>query len=272
MEEDNKLFDFEVDSTPLEFDVKQTMYNRGTQLMLDTDDWKQTFRKTNNKELINLVKGNTISQESIIRLCGSYSTKSLNNLATNKIIMKGIKTRPIKIFYDEECNINNLLVNEMLSYIPFFFYKYNKDTEDNLYIDNLVLFNNKLYFTIYLDENVLIDTECLYITEEDLVRDKIQTFAENNNKLKIFITDVFNSRVSKTVLKKKIKEDFILITINESFKNMYSSIYTKDTEIKFSKENLLLLGNVQQSYKDTRLYNLVKERYEFERKVIIRNK
>jgi len=272
MEEDNKLFDFEVDSTPLDFDVKETMYNQDTQLMLDIDDWKQTFKKTNNKELLNLVKGNTTSQEALIRLCGSYSTKSMNNLATNKIKLKGIKTRPIKIFYDKECNVSNLLVNDMLSYIPFFFYKYNQDTNSKLYIDNLVLFNNKLYFTIYLKEDVLVETECTYITEEDLVRDKMQTSNKNNNKLKIFITDVFNSRVSKAVLKKKIKEDFILITINEPFNSMYISIYYKDTEIKFSKENLLLLGNVQQSYTDVDLYNLIKEKYEFERKVINRNK
>lgn len=270
--EENKLFNFEVDPTPLTYDVKQTMCNTETQIMLDIDDWKQTFRKTSNKELINLIKNNTVSQESLIRLSGNYSTKSMNNLATNKMILKGIKTRPIKVFYDEACNINNLMINDMLSYIPYCFYKYNQDIEDNLYIDNLVLFNNKLYFTIYLDEDVLIDTECTYITEEDLVTGKIQTSDETKNKLKIFITDVFNSRVSRTVLKKKVKEDFILITINEPFDSMYSSIYTKDTEIKFSKENLLLLGNVQQSYKDVELYNLIKEKYEFERKIISRNK
>lgn len=272
MEEKNKLFDFEVDSTPVSFDINETMYSRGTQLMLGMDDWKQTFRKTNNKELLNLVKDNTISQESLIRICGSYSTKLLINLATNKITMKGIKTRPIKVFYDEECNINNLLVNDMLSYIPYGFYKYNQDTEDNLYIDNLVLFNNKLYFNIYLNKDILIETECIYITEEDLVTGKIQTYNESNNKLKIFITDVFNSRVSKKVLRKKVKEDFILITMNESFKAMYMSIYKEDTEIKFSKENLLLLENVQQSYKDVDLYNLIKDKYEFERKIINRNK
>ncbi|MCI0130035.1 hypothetical protein [Vagococcus sp. CY53-2] len=272
MEEKNKLFDFEVDSTPLNYDINKTIYNQDTQFMLRTDDWKQTFRRTNNKELLNLIKENTISQEALIRLCGSYSTKSLNNLATNKIIMKGIKTRPIKVFFDEECNINNLLVNEMLSYIPFFFYKYNQDANSKLYIDNLVLFNNKLYFTIYLKEDVLVETECLYINEEDLVRDRIQTSAGNNNKLKIFITDVFNSRVSKRVLKKKIKEDFILITMNEQFNSMYSSIYTKDTEVKFLRENLLLLKDVQQSYKDVDLYNLIKGKYEFERKTISRNK
>ena len=272
MEEENKLFNFEVDSTPLNYDINKTMYNKDTQLMLRTDDWKQTFRKTNNKELINLVKGNTISQESIIRLCGSYSTKSLNNLATNQMILKGIKSRPIKLFFDGECNINNLLVNEMLSYIPYCFYKYNQDTENKLYIDNLILFNNKLYFNIYLNKDILIETECIYITEEDLVTGKIQTYNENNNKLKIFITDVFNSRVSKTVLRNKVKEDFILITLNEPFDSMYISIYTKDTEVKFLRENLLLLENVQQSYTDVDLYELIKEKYEFERKFINRNK
>lgn len=272
MEEKNNLFDFEVDSTPLNYDINKTMYNIETQLMLGMDDWKQTFKRTSNKELINLIKNNTVSQESLIRLSGNYSTKSMNNLATNKIKLKGIKTRPIKVLFDEECNINNLLVNDMLSYITFFFYKYNKDTEDSLYIDNLVLYNNKLYFNIYLNKDILIETECLYITEEDLVTEKIQTSMENNNKLKIFITDVFNSRVSKTVLKKKIKDDFILIIINESFKSMYSAIYTNDTEIKFSKENLLLLEDVQQSYKNIDLYELIKEKYEFERKIINRNK
>lgn len=273
MNEDG-TFNFKVDETPVLFEslgsIKNTFANP-EQTEIPTNKWKKTFRRTNQNELTNIIKDTTITQSSLIRLMGSYSTKMLANLNMDKSLTNGIETRPSKVFFNQQLNINQALTNDMLSYIPYYLNYLNtitEDTNNKLYLDNFTIFNNNLYFTIFLNEEYSIPTECIYLEQKDILTNDIQPLKTGTNLLKIFITDTFNTKSALDMLTANLKEDFIFVTLNKSFKVMYLSIYSQNTKLQFNKQNLQKLTSKQQHYKDKDLYKLIKEKYEFKRKVI----
>ena len=265
---------YKITAPPLEaLGLVKNMYIDKERTEISCKDWQKTYRKVNQKEIVRLIQDTTMTQSSLIRLSGTYSTKMLENLPLNKNLISGIENRPAKVFYDGEINLNQAINNDMLSYIPFsinYLSSFEEDTNNKIYIDNLTILNDNLYFTIFLNKENLIETECIVLEQKDILTKKIQSL-NNDKHLKIFITDEYNTRVAKKMLRKELNEPFILITINKSFKVMYLSIFNEDEQIQLSKQNLLTLTTVQQEYNDSELYNTVKDKYEFERKIIGKN-
>lgn len=248
----------------------ENMYESPHRTEIFSDKWKKTYRKTTANELANIIKDTTITQNSLIRMMGSYSTKMLANLKLNNDLMSGIEHRPTKTFYNKKLNIAEAINNNMLSYIPYSINYINsimEDEQDKLYLDNFTILNNNLYFSMFLDKNTVINTECIYLEQKDILTGKIQTLG-NSKHLKIFITDVYNTKSGLNMVINNLQEDFVFITINHSFKVMYLSIYSNDTILQFTKENLLLLKGKHDRQNNEDLYLNVKEKYEFERKII----
>lgn len=248
----------------------ENMYDSPQRTEIFSDKWKKTYRKTTANELANIIKDTTITQNSLIRLTGSYSTKMLANLKINNELMSGIEYRPAKTFYNRKLNIAEAINNNMLSYIPYSVNYINslmEDEGDRLYLDNFTILNNNLYFSMFLDKNTVINTECIFLEQKDILTGKIQTLG-NSKHLKIFITDVYNTKTGLNMVINNIKEDFVFITINHSFKVMYLSIYKDNTIIQFTKENLTALKGKHDRQNNEDLYFNVKEKYEFERKII----
>ncbi|HCM89237.1 MULTISPECIES: hypothetical protein [Vagococcus] len=267
-------FNFKVDETPLLTEASGSLKNTFTdpeQTEIPSNMWKKTYRRTNQNELTNIIKDATITQSSLIRLIGSYSTKMLSSLKIDKSLTSGIEHRPSKVFYNNNLNINQALTNDMLSYIPYslnYLNSISEDTNNKLYLDNFTIFNNNLYFTIFLNEEYSIATECIYLEQKDILTNHIQTLKTDTNLLKIFITDTFNTKSALDMLTANLKEDFIFVTLNKSFKVMYLSIHSQDTKIQFNKQSLQKITDKKQRYQDTELYELIKEKYEFKRNII----
>lgn len=273
MNEDG-TFNFTIDETPLLFEkhglIKNT-FKDPEQTEIPSNMWKKTYRRTTQNELTNIIKDTTITQSSLIRLTGSYSTKMLSSLKMNKSLSSGIEHRPSKVFFNQQLNINQALTNDMLSYIPYslnYLNSISQDTNNKLYLDNFTIFNNNLYFTIFLNEEYSIATECIYLEQKNILTNEIQTLKTGTNLLKIFIADGLNTKSALDMLTANLKEDFIFVTLNKYFKVMFLSIHSQDTKFQFNKQNLQKLTAKQQLYKDKDLYRLIKEKYEFKRKVI----
>lgn len=248
----------------------KNMYMDKERTEISCKNWQKSYRKVSQREIVNLIQDTTMTQSSLIRTLGTYSTKMLEKLPINKSIISGIEHRPAKVFYDGEINLKQAINNDMLSYIPYsinYLSAMEEDTNNKIYIDNLTILNDNLYFTIFLNKENLIETECIMLEQKDILTKKIQSL-NNAKHLKIFITDEYNTRVAKNMLIESLNETFVLITINKAFKVMYLSIYKEDTQVQFSKQNLLELTNIQQEYNDTELYSSIKEKYEFDRKII----
>lgn len=265
---------YKITAPPLEaLGLVKNMYIDKERTEISCKNWQKTYRKVSQKEIVRLIQDTTITQSSLIRLSGTYSTKMLENLPLNKNLISGIEHRPSKVFYGKELNLKQAINNDMLSYIPYsinYLSTMEEDTNNKVYLDNFTILNENLYFTIYLNKENLIETECMVLEQNDILTKKIQSL-NNNKHLKVFITDEYNTRVAKNMLKEELDEPFVLITINKSFKVMYLSIHNDDTQVQFSKQNLLELTNIQQKYNDSELYDTVKEKYEFERKIIGKN-
>lgn len=248
----------------------ENMYESSHRTEIFSDKWKKTYRKSSPNELANIIKDTTITQNSLIRLTGSYSTKMLANLKLNNELMSGIEHRPAKTFYNKKLNIAKAINNNMLSYIPYSINYINslmEDEQDKLYLDNFTILNQNLYFSMFLDKNTLINTECIFLEQKDILTGKIQTLG-NSKHLKIFITDTFNSKSGLNRIINNLQEDFVFITINHSFKVMYLSIYKEGTILQFTKENLIGLKGKQDRQNNEDLYFNVREKYEYERKII----
>ncbi|HCM89015.1 MULTISPECIES: hypothetical protein [Vagococcus] len=250
--------------------LPKNMYQSSQRTEIYSDKWKKTFRKTTANELANIIKDTTITQNSLMRITGSYSTKMLANLKLNNELMSGIEHRPSKTFFNKKLNLDEAINNNMLSYIPYAINYINslmEEEQDKLYLDNFTILNKNLYFSMFLTQNTLINTECIFLEQKDVLTGKIQTLG-NSKHLKIFITDTYNSKSGLNMVINNLKEDFIFITINHSFKVMYLSIYSNNTIIQFTKENLMALKNKHDRQNNEDLYINVKEKYEFERKII----
>ncbi|MGY3765236.1 hypothetical protein ACWOAH_01575 [Vagococcus vulneris] len=266
-------FDFKIKGKPIYLKRPgsiENMYESSHRTEIFSDRWKKTYRKTTPNELANIIKDTTITQNSLIRLTGSYSTKMLANLKLNNELMSGIEHRPSKTFYNKRTDISQAINNDMLSYIPYSFNYINslmEDEEDKLYLDNFTILNNNLYFNMFLNKNTLINTECICLEQKDILTNKIQTL-NNSKHLKIFITDVYNSKSGLNMIINNLNEDFVYLTINKYFKVIYLSIYRDDTIVQFKKENLLLMKDKHDRQNNEDLYKNVKEKYEFERKII----
>lgn len=248
----------------------KNMYQSPQRTEIFSDKWKKTFRKTTANELANIIKDTTITQNSLMRITGSYSTKMLANLKLNNELMSGIEYRPSKTFYNRKLNLDEAINNNMLSYIPYALNYINslmEDEEDKLYLDNFTILNKNLYFSMFLTQNTLINTECIFLEQKDILTGKIQSL-NNSKHLKIFITDTFNSKSALNMIINNLKEDFVFITINHSFKVMYLSIYKEDTIIQFTKDNLMILKGKHDKQNNEDLYLNVREKYEYERKII----
>lgn len=248
----------------------KNMYESNQRTEIFSDKWRKTYRKSNPTELANIIKDTTITQNSLIRLTGSYSTKMLANLKLNNDLMSGVEHRPTKTFYNKKLNIAEAINNNMLSYIPYGINYINsllEDEKDKLYLDNFTILNNNLYFSMFLDKNTVINTECIYLEQKDILTGKIQTL-NNDKHLKIFITDTYNSKSGLNMIINNLNEDFVFITINHSFKVMYLSIYKNDTILQFTKENLTVLTGKYDRQNNEDLYTNVREKYEYQRKNI----
>lgn len=270
---DKGEFNFQVNERPLLVEkdgLIKNMYQSSQRTEIFSDKWKKTYRKTTANELANIIKDTTITQNSLMRMMGSYSTKMLANLKLNNELMSGIEVRPAKTFYNKKLNIDEAINNNMLSYIPYSINYINslmEDEEDKLYLDNFTILNKNLYFSMFLDKNTLINTECIHLEQKDILTGKIQTLG-NDKHLKIFITDTYNSKSALNMIINNLKEDFVFITINHTFKVLYLSIYKNNTIIQFTKENLLLMKDKYDRQNNEDLYLNVKEKYEYTRKKI----
>ena len=260
-----------INTTPIyteSYGLGKNIYEDLERAEISTKHWKQTFRKTNQNEVLNLIKDTTITQSSLIRFMGNYSTKMYSKLNMNNKVISNIEDRPSKLFYREEVNITQALNNDMLSYIPYalnYLSSLEEDTNNKMYLDNFALLDDNLYFTLFLTSDVSIEAECMVLEKEDILTNYIQTLTDDSH-LKIFVTDMFNYQSAEDMLKANLNQDFIMMSLNKSFKFMYLSIYTEDTKVQLSKQNLLALTKVQQTYKDAMLYATVKGKYEFDRK------
>ena len=266
-------FNFKVNEEAVRLErpgLVKNMYQSSQRTEIYSDKWKKTYRKTTPTELANFIKDTTITQNSLMRITGSYSTKMLANLKLNNERMSGIEYRPSKTFYNRKLNLDEAINNNMLSYIPYainYINSLKEDEQDKLYLDNFTILNKNLYFSMFLTQNTLINTECIFLEQKDILTGKIQSL-NNDKHLKIFITDTYNSKRGLNMVINNLKEDFVFITINHSFKVMYLSIYNEDTIIQFTKDNLLTLKGKHDRQNNEDLYLNVKEKYEFERKII----
>lgn len=268
MEKEEELHEFKLDTKILKAEPPCSL---NTGLTISSDKWKKTYRKTDAMELTKIIKDTTITQSSLIRLTGSYSTKMLQKLSVNKKMVSGIESRPSKVFYNRNYSLSEVINNDMLSYIPYIFNHLNtnkEDTKDKLYLDNFMVINGKIYFNLYLDEELLITVEGIHLDPKSLITNNIPTSSNGKDYLKIFITDSYNHQMALNKITSNFKGDFMFITVNKYFKKINISLYNKGTQVALTKENLLRLKDVHFYYKDKDLYVEIKNKYEFERKVI----
>lgn len=268
MAKEEGLHEFQIDGGILKVEPP---YVGDTNVTISSYKWRQTYRKTDAMELTKLIKDITLTQNSLIRIMGSYSTKMFNNLILSKKMVSCIEGRPSKVFYNESYSLEDAISNDMLSYIPYTFNYLNsniEDTENKLYLDNFLIINGKLYFNIYLDEDVLITGEGIHLDQKSLITNSVQPFSDGKDYLKIVITDSYNYRQALTRITSNFKGDFIFLTVNKSFKKLNIALYKEDTSLLLNKENLLKMEDIHFRYNDSDLYVEIKNKYEFERKII----
>lgn len=240
--------------------------------VISTTEWKQTYRKTDSIELVSLIQQTSVNHNALLRLTGSYSTKMLSNLKVNNKEVSGIEKRPTKVFYNRELDIEQAIRNNRLSYIPYYFNQLSSkedDTRNKLYLDKLHLLNNKLYLSLYLYPDRVLEAECLAITRGNII-DKSVNVRDNSHSLKIFITE--EREIGKVIgtIKQNLKEGFILIVLNRETDTMSASIYSNHTMIACDIENVKevfkeKIGVLEDKYR----YENVKSKYEFERRKIM---
>lgn len=248
-----------------------TTENITQEVEISTDEWKKTFRKTDTIELANLIKNTTITHNSLLRLTGSYSTKMLANLKLNNQIMSGIENKPSKVFYNRNTDIKQAINNHTLSYIPYFFNYYtwyNEEKEEKLYVDNLTIVNNNLFFSLFLNKVEHVEVECINITREDIITGNINNL-DKEDFLKVVITDITNGKQVIELLNENKKSNLVFMELDKTNKMLHVSILRDGILITFSyKELLAICKEKKTKYHDKQLYTDVRNKYEFERRVI----
>lgn len=238
---------------------------------ISTDGWKKTFRKTSTIELANLVKNTTITHNSLLRMTGSYSTKMLGNLKLNNKIMSGIENKPSKVFYNKNTDIAHAINNHVLSYAPYFFNywnEYNNDIDGKFYVDNLTIVNNRLFFSLFLDEENHTEVECTNITREDIITNNVK-ISDKEDLLKIVIVDIKNRKQAIDLLIENKKSNLVFMSLDKPNKKLHVYMFKDSTIIPFSHKELLAICKEKKiKSHDKQLYTDVRRKYEFERKVI----
>lgn len=237
-------------------------YNKPT--IVPLDQWKQTFRKTDSIELASLVQYSSLSHNALLRITGSYSTKMMSNLKINHKEMSGIESRATKVFYNQELDIRKAIKTNLLSYIPYCFNyisSIEEDTTKQVHVDNLLVLNEKLFFSLYMHNNEVIETECIPLTKENKVTGDFR-IKDTRNSLKIFVTEEQNNAEMFNTISQQMKQNFILIELNRNENNMTIQLYNNDGVIPFSVDNLRRLNEGKiTKLKDKSEYEDVKAKY-----------
>lgn len=243
-------------------DNESVKYNQAT--IIPTDQWKQTFRKTDSIELAGLIQNSTVSHNALLRLTGSYSTKMLSNIKLNNRELSGIETRPTKVFYNQQADIREATTTNILSYIPYIFNYLSmleKDTTKQTYIDNLYILNEKLYFSLYLYKNAVIETECLVLTKENKITENFR-IQDSRNSLKIFITEEKNNEEMLSTIQQELNQIFLLIVLDRNNNELSLQIYNREGKVPFSIGNLKKLNKEKITIlEDDKQHELIKAKY-----------
>lgn len=226
--------------------------------IIPIEEWKQTFRKTDSVELVSLIQCSSVSHNALLRMTGSYSTKMLSNLKINSKEFSGIETRPTKVFFNKEVDIKQAIKTNMLSYIVYGFNyisSLEKGTTNRLYIDELLVLNEKLFFSLFIGNNEILDMECIVLTKANLINNDIETTGARDS-LKVFITEEKNLEEVLGTIKHNLQQGFIFIVLNKKDKILSFQIYNKKELTPFSTDNLKTL------FKDKIRYLKSDERHE----------
>lgn len=242
--------------------IRLEKYNEPITVPLD--QWKQTFRKTDSIELASLIQNSTVSHNSLLRLTGSYSTKMLSNLKINNRELSGIETRPTKVFYNRAIDIRQAITANMLSYIPYVFNylsSLENDTTKQAYVDNLYLLNEKLYFSLYMYKNAVIETECILLTKENKVTGNFKV-TDTRNSLKIFITEETNNEEILSTIIQELQQPFLFLVLNRNDNELSLQMYNEDGGVPFTIENLKKLNKDKiTKLEDDKQYETAKAKY-----------
>ncbi|MGX4685549.1 hypothetical protein JNUCC83_01415 [Vagococcus sp. JNUCC 83] len=231
---------------------------------IPTDDWKQSFRMTNSREIVSLFKFTTVSHNALLRLTGSYSTKILSNLKAKKIERSGIESKATKLFYDFDYDISHAISNDLLSYIPYSLNYLSNEEEDitkKIYIDNLLLVSEKLYFSLFMYNNEVLEIECIVLDKENLVRQEIE-FYDKRDSLKIFVTEEKNTGDLLSAIKRNYQQNFLLIVLHRNRKEIGMYMYSNEEITAFTLDKLKeVAGDKVRSLEDESEYEEAKSKY-----------
>ena len=243
-------------------DVELVKHNQ--EITIPLNQWKQTFRKTDSIELAGLVQNTSVSNNALLRMTGSYSTKMLSNLKINHKEMSGIEVRQTKVFYNRNADIREAITNNILSYIPYAFNYLSSledDTTKQTYVDNLYLMNEKLYFSLFLYKNIVIEVECTPLTKENKVTSNFR-IEDTRNSLKIFITEEKNNEEMISTIQKELQQNFLLIVVNRNDNELSPQMYNQTGAVSFTVDNLRSLNKDKiTTFKDDKQYDEVKAKY-----------
>ena len=237
-------------------------YNQLT--IIPTDQWKQTFRKTDSIELASLIQNTTVSHNALLRLTGSYSTKMLSNIKLNNRELSGIESRPTKVFFNKDADVREAIVNNLLSYIPYTFNyvsSLENDTTKQAYIDNLYIMNEKLYFSLYMYNNAVIEAECINITKENRVTGNFK-IKDTRNSLKIFITEEQNNQEMLSTVMQELQQNFLFFVLNRREESVTLQMYNHAGAVPISIDNLRKLNKERiTKLEDDKQHDEVKAKY-----------
>lgn len=243
-------------------DKRLLKYNQATTILLN--QWKQTFRKTDSIELANLIQNSSVSHNALLRLTGSYSTKMLSNLKINNRELSGIESRPTKVFYNREPDFREAIVNNILSYIPYainYLSTLENDTTKQAHIDNLYLLNEKLYFSLYMYNNEVIEVECINLTKENKVTGNFK-ITDTRNSLKIFITEEKNNEEILGTIMQELQQNFLFIVLNRTDRSATLQMYNQVGAVPFTIDNLKRLSKDKiTALEDDKQYEAIKSKY-----------
>jgi hypothetical protein len=264
-----KYFTYKDEDSPRKNDsitnqVETSLETYNEPIVVPTNEWKQTFRKTDSIELASLIQNTSVSHNSLLRLTGSYSTKMLSNIKLNNRELSGIETRPTKVFYNQHADLREAITTNILSYIPYilnYLSTLENDTTKQTYIDNLYLLNEKLYFSLFLYKNTVIETECIVLTKENQITDNFK-IKDSRNSLKIFITEEKNNEEMLSTIMQEMKQNFIFLVLNRTEGSVSLQMYNQTGKVPFSLDNLRRLNKDKVTkLKDDKEYDGVKAKY-----------
>lgn len=259
----NDLFNYKNEELSIKNDTKMVqkeidIIKDSKATIIPTNEWKRTFRTTDSIELSSLIQYSSVSNNALLRITGSYSTKMLSNLRINSKELSGIETRPTKVFFNQTIDIRQAIKTNLLSYIPYsvnYFSLLEKEIVKKMYIDDLLVLNEKLFFSLFVGQKEILDTECIALTRKNIINNDIN-IREARDSLKIFITEENNTEEVLSTITKNLQQDFLLFTLDRQNKTISLQIYNKEDLTPFSTDNLKIL------FKDKIRYLNNYERYE----------